>query len=119
MAEGFGTERRTVMYNDFVIVGPAGRPGRNRRRRLGERGDAQDRRRRRHRSSVAATTPARTRWSCVSGKQAGIEPAGSWYTESGTGMGDTLNIANERGAYTISDRGTYLALRDRLGLWRF
>ncbi len=49
-------------------------------------------------------------------KAAGITPQGAWYTESGTGMGDTLNIAAERGAYTISDRGTYLALRDRLGL---
>ena len=49
-------------------------------------------------------------------KQAGIEPAGDWYIESGTGMGDTLNIANEREAYTITDRGTYLALKDRLDL---
>ena len=49
-------------------------------------------------------------------KQAGIEPAGDWYIESGTGMGETLTIANERGAYTIADRGTYLALRDRLEL---
>jgi tungstate transport system substrate-binding protein len=49
-------------------------------------------------------------------KQAGIEPAGDWYIESGTGMGETLTIANERGAYTIADRGTYLALRNRLEL---
>ena len=49
-------------------------------------------------------------------KQTGIEPAGDWYIESGTGMGDTLNIANERRAYTITDRGTYLALKDRLDL---
>jgi tungstate transport system substrate-binding protein len=49
-------------------------------------------------------------------QQAGIEPGGEWYIESGTGMGETLNIANERQAYTISDRGTWLALRDRLDL---
>jgi tungstate transport system substrate-binding protein len=50
-------------------------------------------------------------------KQAAIEPKGQgWYVESGTGMGDTLNIANERDAYTIADRGTFLALRDRLDL---
>jgi tungstate transport system substrate-binding protein len=49
-------------------------------------------------------------------KAAGLAPRGSWYVESGTGMGDTLNIASERTGYTISDRGTYLALRDRLAL---
>jgi tungstate transport system substrate-binding protein len=48
--------------------------------------------------------------------EAEVEPAGEWYTESGTGMGDTLNIANERAAYTIADRGSYLALADRLDL---
>ena len=115
MAGGFGTERRTVMFNDFVIVGPAADPA-------GIKGET---------SAVAAMekiaaaeAPFISRgddsgtnalelklW-----KQAGISPSGSWYTESGTGMGDTLGIANERQAYTISDRGTYLSLRDRLDL---
>jgi tungstate transport system substrate-binding protein len=47
-------------------------------------------------------------------KAAGIEPGGGWYVESGTGMGDTLNIANERDAYTLTDRGTFLSLGDRM-----
>ena len=115
MADGFGEERRTVMFNDFVIVGPADDPA-------GIMGDA---------SAVEAMAKiAGTQSPFVSRgdesgtnalelrlwDQAGIEPAGAWYVESGTGMGDTLNIANERRAYTITDRGTYLALQDRLDL---
>ncbi len=115
MAGGFGGERRTVMYNDFVIVGPASDPA-------GVADEA---------SAVAAMTaiagdgaPFVSRGD-ESGthaleqrlwEEAGIEPAGGWYTESGTGMGDTLNIANEREAYTLSDRGTFLSLRVRLDL---
>jgi tungstate transport system substrate-binding protein len=115
MAEGFGAERRTVMVNDFVIVGPQDDP-----------------------AGIADVTPAADAFRDIAESQsrfvsrgdesgtnalelrlwmqAGIEPGGDWYIESGTGMGDTLNIANERGAYTITDRSTYLALRDRLEL---
>jgi tungstate transport system substrate-binding protein len=115
MADGFGEERRTVMVNDFVIVGPADDPA-------GIMGDA---------SAVEAMTriaAAQSRFVSRGDEsgtnalelrlwdQAGVEPAGAWYIESGTGMGDTLNIANERRAHTITDRGTYLALRDRLDL---
>jgi tungstate transport system substrate-binding protein len=46
-----------------------------------------------------------------------FNPAGEpWYTETGQGMGQTLQVANQQGAYTISDRGTYLALRDDIDL---
>jgi tungstate transport system substrate-binding protein len=115
MEEGYGSERRTVMFNDFVIVGPeddpagiAGNPSAveamhqiaDSKSRFVSRGDE------------SGTNALELRlW-----KQAGIEPAGEWYIESGTGMGETLTIANERGAYTITDRGTYLALRNRLAL---
>ena len=116
MAAGFGEDRRTVMYNDFVIVGPAERSSRDQGRRLGAR--CHDRRLPHSQSPFVSrgddsgTNALELRlW-----KQAGVEPAGDWYVESGTGMGDTLNIANERQAYTISDRGTYLALKDRLDL---
>ena len=47
---------------------------------------------------------------------AGIEPAGDWYLESGQGMGATLNVADQRRAYTLTDRATFLALSDRLDL---
>ena len=115
MANGFGTERRTVMYNDFVIVGPEADPA-------GIAG--QESALEALKAIAASGTPFVSRgddsgthrlelglW-----EQAGIEPTGEWYQESGTGMGDTLNIANERQAYTISDRGTFLAQGDRLDL---
>jgi len=115
MEEGKGSERRTVMVNDFVIVGPDDDPA-------GIRGSpsaveamrqiAASQSRFVSRGDDSGTNALELRlW-----KQAGIEPAGGWYIESGTGMGETLMIANERGAYTITDRGTYLALRDRLEL---
>ncbi len=49
-------------------------------------------------------------------KQASIEPRGAWYIESGQGMGQTLGIANDRRAYTLTDRGTYLAFAKRVDL---
>ena len=49
-------------------------------------------------------------------KAAGVQPSGSWYIESGQGMGATLGIAQERNAYTVTDRGTYLALQRRVTL---
>jgi tungstate transport system substrate-binding protein len=115
MEGGFGTERRTVMYNDFIIVGPADDPA--------GVADATS-------ANEAMTRIAESESTFVSRgddsgthalerrlwEAAGITPGGGWYTESGTGMGDTLNIASERGGYTISDRGTFLSLRDRLAL---
>jgi tungstate transport system substrate-binding protein len=115
MDEGFGVERRTVMYNDFVLVGPpddpAGISG-NSSAIDAMRMIAESQARFVSRGDESGTNALeRQLWT-----QAGVEPAGDWYIESGTGMGDTLNIANERGAYTITDRGTYLALKDRLDL---
>ncbi len=115
MDSGAGARRELVMFNDFVIVGPSGD-----RAAITDAATAAD----------AMATIARNEATFISRgddsgthareltlwEQAGIEPAGGWYVESGTGMGDTLNIASERQAYTLADRGTYLALRDRLDL---
>ncbi len=115
MAGGFGTERRTIMFNDFILVGPADDPA-----AVGDAESASD-----AMTRIASAEAAFVSRGDDSGthalerrlwKAAGIAPEGDWYTESGTGMGDTLNIAGERGAYTISDRGTYLSLREQLGL---
>lgn len=115
MTEGFGVERRTVMYNDFVIVGPASDPA-----GLAGATGASDALQRIADSAspfVSRGDDSGTHalekklWASID-----LEPDGSWYTEAGSGMGDTLNIANEREAYTISDRGTFLALKDRLDL---
>lgn len=115
MAGGFGTERRTVMYNDFIIVGPAADPA-----KIAEAATAAEAMTRI--ADAQATFVSRGDDSGTHAlekllwKAAAITPEGDWYTESGSGMADTLNIASERDGYTISDRGTYLALRDRLGL---
>jgi len=113
--EGKMLNRRLVMYNDFVIVGPASDPARIK----GEK------------SAVAALKRiAETQARFVSRgdksgthileqslwKQAGIAPAAPWYIESGQGMGATLGIADDRQAYTLTDRATLLAFAKRVGL---
>ena len=107
--------RRLVMYNDFVLIGPKEDPAKIKsvktaiaavrlieqsRSRFVSRGD-----------NSGTHNLEKSLW-----KQAGIEPKGSWYIEAGQGMGATLGIANERNAYTLTDRGTYLALAKRVEL---
>lgn len=108
MAGGYGAERRPLMYNDFVLVGPKGDPA-------AVRGI---------RSAIQAFGRiAQTRALFVSrGDNSGthmkekdlwasarVRPSGSWYLEAGSGMAATLRLASEKGAYTLTDRGTYLA----------
>ncbi len=113
MENGFGVDRKAVMYNDFIVVGPAGRccqdQGYDRRlRRL-----HQDRRREgsllQPRRRLRDHTKEQAIW-----KEAGITPEGDWYQITGQGMGETLTIADQKGGYTLSDRGTYLAKKDAL-----
>jgi len=115
VADGKLLNRRLVMYNDFVIIGPKEDPAKARlaKNAVGalkaidqakasfvSRGD-----------NSGTHTLEKALW-----KSAGIEPKGAWYIEAGQGMGATLGIANERNAYTITDRGTYLALGKRVSL---
>ena len=115
LAAGFGTERRTVMVNDFVIVGPEDDSAGLAAATAAD--DAMTRIANAQATFISRGDDSGTRalerrlWDA-----AGITPGGDWYTESGTGMGDTLDIAGERRGYTLTDRGTYLALQDRLGL---
>ena len=111
VAEGKLLNRRLVMYNDFVIIGPKEDPAKVRSSKS---------------ASGALKAIEQAKVSFVSRgdnsgthilekslwKAAGIEPKGSWYIETGQGMGATLGIANGRSAYTLTDRGTYLALRN-------
>ena len=115
VAEGNMINRRLVMHNDFIIVGPAADPARIRGIRKAT--DAF------HRIAGAkATFVSRGDNSGTNilekklWKQAGIEPEGSWYLQSGQGMGQTLGIAFEKLAYTLTDRGTYLAFKKRVAL---
>lgn len=115
LAEGKMLNRRLVMYNDFVIIGPAADPARitgapravDALKRIAE---SQSRFVSRGDKSGTHLVELRL-W-----KQAGVEPRGAWYIESGQGMGATLGIANDRQAYTITDRGTYLAFQKRVAL---
>ena len=129
VAEGHGIERQDVMYNDFVIVGPAADPA-----AIQGLDDAVAALRR---AAAAATTAAasaaapstifvsrgddsgthkkeRGLWDA-----AGIDPTGAsgdWYRETGSGMGATLNIASAMEAYTLADRGTWMSFKNKGGL---
>ncbi|MBI2918218.1 MAG: substrate-binding domain-containing protein [Chloroflexi bacterium] len=116
MAGGHGVDRKLVMHNDFVLVGPGGDP-----------------------AGIAGLTVAKEAFTKIAGskslfvsrgdnsgtdqwekklwREAGITAKGQpWYLETGQGMGLTLNVASEKAAYTMTDRGTYLAMRQHLHL---
>src|SRR5690606_2038036 len=115
VADGYGINRRDVMYNDFIIVGPADDPA-----GVVEAESAPEALER----IAAAAAPFASRGdesgthtkARAPGEQAGItpDPADGWYRSLGQGMGETLTTANEQQAYTLTDRATYLAMRDRL-----
>ncbi|HUK40741.1 MAG TPA: substrate-binding domain-containing protein, partial [Candidatus Acidoferrales bacterium] len=115
VAKGALLNRRLVMYNDFVIIGPKDDPAKIHSQK----------------SAVAAFVAiAHAKAGFVSRgdnsgthllekslwKAAGIEPKAPWYIESGQGMGTTLTIAGERHLYTLTDRGTFLALEKSVRL---
>jgi len=114
MQEGNGTERLLVMHNDFIIVGPPNDPAGIRDetsataalRRIAERKAPWI-----SRDDNSGTNQLEKRlW-----KDVGITPKGqAWFVTSGQGMGFTLTLADQKRAYTISDRGTYLAHRKTL-----
>ncbi len=115
VADGFGVNRRDLMHNDFVIIGPAGDPAGIK----GSKDAAQAL------QKIAASGSFFVSRGDDSGthkkekqlwQSAGVEPGGTWYLSAGQGMGAVLNIANEKQAYAMSDRATYLAYRNRLEL---
>lgn len=115
LADGHGVNRRLVMHNDFVIVGPQDDPA-----GIGGMDDAAE-----ALSRIAtseATFVSRGDESGTNAKElklwdvAGLTPSGGWYQESGTGMGQTLLVTSEKRGYTLSDRGTYLSQRENLAL---
>ncbi len=108
MANGHGTRREEVMYNDFVIVGPEADPA-------GIKGmtsavDAFKKLAETESTFISRGDDSGTHTKELSiWKKAEIEPAGDWYVSSGQGMGEVLTMSNEQQAYTLSDRATYLA----------
>ena len=115
VASGFGVNRRDVMYNDFVVVGPPDDP-----------------------AGIRKTQGAPEAFRAISSKEspfisrgdesgthqkekeiwasAGIVPRGAWYVEAGQGMGEVLTMATQKRGYTLSDRGTYIAFRKKTDL---
>lgn len=113
--EGSGVEREPVMHNDFVIVGPEDDPvGLTNAKNINEamslllekkhifisRGD-----------DSGTHKKEKNLW-----REVGGQPAGSWYLAVGQGMGIVLRIADDKEAYTLTDRGTYLAYKDKMKL---
>lgn len=116
VAGGYGINRRLVMHNDFIIVGPGADPAKVKNVKSSaeamkliaganalflSRGD-----------NSGTHAKEKSLW-----KQADVNPVGQkWFQETGLGMGQTLNVAAEKKGYTLADRGTYLALRKNLGM---
>jgi tungstate transport system substrate-binding protein len=116
MAAGNGVQRRLVMHNDFIIVGTPADPAAVKTTKTSveafkkiaqtnavfmSRGD-----------NSGTHAKEKAIW-----KAAAIDPEGKkWYQQTGLGMGQTLSVAAEKKAYTLADRGTYLALKKNLGL---
>jgi tungstate transport system substrate-binding protein len=116
MADGFGVDRLLVMHNDYIVLGPSADPAAIKGAKATpeafkkiaaagalflSRGD-----------NSGTHSKEKGVW-----KAAGINPVGQkWYQETGLGMGQTLNVANEKNGYTLADRGTYLALKKNLSL---
>jgi tungstate transport system substrate-binding protein len=121
VAEGYGVERKEVMYNDFILVGPktdpakvAGKDIQEGLRRIAAL-DSSSRPPFVSRGDKSGTHAAELRY----WKSAGIDLdaiKGSWYRDSGLGMGPALNMASSMGAYILADRGTWLSFKNRSDL---
>jgi len=116
VADGSGINRRLIMHNDFIIVGPASDPAKIKGVKSTQEAF----------KKIAATQSLFISRGDNSGthskekeiwKAAGVKYEGEkWYQQTGLGMGQTLNVASEKKTYTLADRGTYLALKKRLDL---
>jgi tungstate transport system substrate-binding protein len=115
MEEGHGVNRRDLMFNDYVIVGPEDDP-----------------------AGIEGTEDAEEAFAMIADEEAlfasrgddsgthtaeleiweasGTEPGGEWYLETGQGMGDTLNQASQQGGYTLADRGTFISQQEEIDL---
>ena len=106
--EGYGINRRDLMFNDFVVVGPDDDPA-------GIDGMDEVTEAFRSIADTEATFISRGDNSGTHAKElaiwdaSGVDPGGEWYREAGAGMGEVLNQATQRPAYTLSDRGTFIS----------
>lgn len=115
MDEGHGVNRRDLMFNDFVIVGPEDDPAGIEGTEEAEEAfatiaDSEEIFASRGDDSGTHTAELEV-W-----EESGVEPGGEWYLETGQGMGDTLNQASQQGGYTLADRGTFISQQDEIEL---
>ncbi len=112
MAAGFGAERRDVMYNDFIVLGPAADPA-----GVASASSAADAFARIARAGVPFVSRGDNSGTHVKEldvwKAAGLKPAGAWYKEAGQGMSQVITMSEQLGGYTLADRGTWLAVKDK------
>jgi len=115
VADGLLVNRRLVMHNDFIIVGPPEDPA-----KIKGLASAVDALRRIAEARVAFVSRGDNsgthQLELKLWKEAKLEPSGAWYLQAGQGMGATLQIASEKRAYTVTDRGTFLAFKNRAQL---
>ncbi len=116
ISEGYGINRRIIMHNDYIIVGPPGDSAKIKGIKLASEAFKKI-------ASAQALFLSRSDKSGTHTKEmdiwkaAGIKPDGEkWYQQTGLGMGQTLSVTAEKKGYTLADRGTYLALKKNLGL---
>jgi tungstate transport system substrate-binding protein len=116
VAEGYGINRRLVMHNDYIVVGPAEDPAKIKGMKATTEVFKKI-------ASAGSLFLSRSDKSGTHSKEmaiwkaAGINPEGQkWYQQTGLGMGQTLNVTSEKKGYTLADRGTYLALKKNLSL---
>jgi tungstate transport system substrate-binding protein len=116
VAEGYGINRRLIMHNDFIVVGPQEDPAKIK----GAKPTTESFKKI---AAAQAVFLSRADKSGTNSKEmaiwkaAGINPEKQkWYQQTGLGMGQTLNVASEKKGYTLADRGTYLALKKNLQL---
>jgi tungstate transport system substrate-binding protein len=114
MDEGFGVERKAVMYNDFIVVGPPADPAAIKGMTDAAAAFAQIARARAAFYSRGDNSGTHAKELAL-WKAANIVPEGVWYQTTGQGMGETLTIADQKGGYTLSDRATYLSKKNALG----
>jgi len=116
VSEGFGINRKIIMHNDYIIVGASEDPAKIKGTKSTPEAFKKI-------ASAAALFLSRGDNSGTHAKEkdvwkaAGINAEGQkWYQQTGLGMGQTLNVANEKKGYTLADRGTYLSLKKNLKL---
>lgn len=115
VAAGHGVDRRDVMHNDFIILGPSRDPAGV--RDMGNAAEALKAIANRRESFISRGDDSGTHkkekdlW-----KQAGLSPKGRWYRDVGQGMGAVITMSDDMQAYTLADRGTYLSMKSKITL---